>query len=177
MDFCRTKRSPSLKLSATAMLVLLSLSAVFAADDSPQVTLDAKKAGPRSIEPLTLRAIVRDYKFAWANLDSAMESNSIAPLNGLFAGTANDWLKEAVHHQQSSGVSSAYLNQRHKLDAVFYAPAGDVIELHDSAEYDYEMHDGGKIIHNEHVIVRYVVLMTPAADRWVIRQLQAVPQF
>jgi hypothetical protein len=26
-------------------------------------------------------------------------------------------------------------------------------------------------------VVHYVVLMTPAADRWTIRQLQAVPQF
>jgi hypothetical protein len=25
--------------------------------------------------------------------------------------------------------------------------------------------------------VHYVVLMTPGADRWTIRQLQAVPQF
>ena len=34
-----------------------------------------------------------------------------------------------------------------------------------------------KAIHNEHAVVHYVVLMTPAADRWVIRQLQGVPQF
>jgi hypothetical protein len=69
------------------------------------------------------------------------------------------------------------LNQSHKLDAVFYSPAGDVIELHDTAEYDFEIRDGGKVIHSEHAMVHYVVLMTPAADRWVIRQLQAVAQF
>jgi hypothetical protein len=160
--------------------VLLSVSfscALFAADNSLHVTLDASKSNPRVVEPLTQRAIIRDYKFAWGNIDSALASNSNAPLNGLFAGSASDSLKGIVDGQRQSGVTSRYLNQSHKLDAVFYSPAGDVIELHDTAEYDFEIHDGDKAIHNEHAIVHYVVLMTPAADRWVIRQLQAVPQF
>jgi hypothetical protein len=164
-------------LSATIVLVLLLSPGLFAAENSPQVTLDASKASPRSVEPLTQRAIVRDYKFAWASLNSALQSNSAGLLNGLFFGTANAWLRDAVSSQQSSSITSSYLNQRHKLEAVFYAPVGDVIELHDTAEYDFEIRDGGKTIHNEHAIVHYVVLMTPGADRWVIRQLQAVPQF
>jgi hypothetical protein len=165
------------KIGCTAVLVLLLISSLSAADNSPQVSLDISKSSPRSIEPLTQRALVRDYKFAWANLDSAMQSNSAGPLNGLFAGSAQDWLKDSVTNQQRSGLTSRYLNQRHKVDAVFYAPAGDVIELHDTAEYDLEIHDGAKTIHQEHTTVHYVVLMTPAADRWVIRQLQAVSQF
>jgi hypothetical protein len=166
-----------LRLHAIVVLTVLSSSVLLAADNSPQVTLDVSKASPRSVEALTQRAIIRDYKFAWANLDAAFQSNSSGPLNGLFAGTANAWLKEAVSSQQSNGITSHYLNQNHKLDAVFYAPVGDVIELHDTAEYDFEIRDAGKTIHNEHAIVHYVVLMTPGADRWVIRQLQAVPQF
>ncbi len=176
-DFRHTKNHARLRASAMIVLVLLSSSILFAAGNSPQVTLDVSKTSPRSVEALTQRAIVRDYKFAWANLDVALESNSPGLLNGLFAGTANDWLKETVSSQQRSGITSRYLNQRHKLEAIFYAPVGDVIELHDTAEYDFEIHDGGKTIHNEHAIVHYVVLMTPGADRWVIRQLQAVPQF
>ena len=165
------------KIHTTVLLSLLWSCALFAADNSPQVTIDASKSNPRSVEPLTQRAIVRDYKFAWGNIDSAVASNSTAPLNGLFAGTANDHLKKVVASQGRSGMTSRYMNQNHKLEAVFYAPAGDVIELHDTAEYDFEILDGGKAIHNEHAIVHYVVLMTPAADRWVIRQLQAVPHF
>lgn len=165
------------KFGGSAVLLLLSVTGLFATDNSPRVTLDAGKASPRSVEPLTQRAIIRDYKFAWGNIDSAMASNSSSPLTGLFAGTANVWLKELVSGQQRSGMTSRYLNQSHKLEAVFYAPAGDVIELHDTAEYDLEIHDGDKAIHNEHAIVHYIVLMTPAADRWVIRQLQAVPEF
>lgn len=176
-DYRYMKDHVRVRISAIIVLALLSSPALFGAGNSPQVTLDASKAAPRSVEGLTQRAIIRDYTFAWANLDSALESNSAGPLNGLFAGTANDWLRQAVSCQQRSGITSRYLNQRHKLDAIFYAPVGDVIELHDTAEYDFEIHDGGKTIHNEHAIVHYVVLMTPGADRWVIRQLQAVPQF
>lgn len=164
-------------IGAGILLYLLLNCVLFAADNSPNVTFEASKSTPRTVEPLTQRAIIRDYKFAWGNIDSALASNSHAPLNGLFAGSANDWLKGAVDGQHQNGMTSRYLNQRHRLEAVFYAPAGDVIELHDTAEYDLEIHDGGKAIHSEHAIVHYVVLMTPAADRWVIRQLQAVPQF
>jgi hypothetical protein len=51
------------------------------------------------------------------------------------------------------------------------------MELHDTAELDLRLTADGRVIHEEHVVLHYVVLMTPAADRWVIRQLQAVPQF
>ena len=165
------------KISRSVLLSVLFSCALFAADNSLHVTLDASKSNPRVVEPLTQRAIIRDYKFAWGNIDSALASNSNAPINGLFDGTANDFLRGIVDGQRQNGLTSRYLNQSHKLDAVFYSPAGDVIELHDTAEYDCEIRDGGKVIHNEHAIVHYVVLMTPAADRWVIRQLQAVPQF
>ena len=172
------QRAPQVRMKLSAIFLVFVLSAgLLAQDNSPQVTLNIAKSGPRSVEALTQRAILRDYKFAWANLDSALQSNSAGPLNGLFAGTANEWLQDAVNHQRRSGITSAYLNQRHKVDAVFYAPAGDVIELHDTAEYDFEIHDNSKRIHQEHAIVHYVVLMTPAADRWVIRQLQAVAGF
>lgn len=159
--------------------LLITMASIYsvAADAAPHVTLNTSKATPRQVEPLTERAVLRDYKFAWTNLTRALESNSAAPLNGLFEATADKWLKDAVQHQRHNGLSSRYLNQNHKVDAVFYSPEGDVIELHDTAEYDLEILDGGKTIHNEHAVVHYVVLMIPGAERWVVRQLQAVPQF
>jgi hypothetical protein len=165
------------------LLVVAAIIGLFAphyaacADSTPQVVLDTSKAAPRSVESLTERAIVRDYKFAWVNLDLAMESNSTAFTTGLFAGAAGAWLNSSVASQRRSGLSSRYLNQAHKVEAVFYAPEGDVIELHDTADYDLEVLDGSKTIHNEHATVHYVVLMTPGADRWVIRQLQSVAEF
>jgi hypothetical protein len=159
------------------IFALLCATNFFAADSAPQVIFETQKATPRAVEPLTQRSIVRDYKLAWTNLSLALDSNSTGPLNGLFSGTANDRLLDAVKGQQKSGISTRYSNQNHKLEAVFYAQEGDVIELHDTAECDIQISDGSKTIHSEHAVVHYVVLMTPAADRWVIRQLQAVPQF
>lgn len=175
-------RTPSLKflLRPLSIGVVICAAAMYsgAADAAaPQVTLDSSKAVPRQVEPLTERAVLRDYKSAWANLTQALASSSLDPLNGLFEATADEWLTDAVKDQQSSGLSRRYLNQNHRVDAVFYSPEGDVIELHDTAEYDLEILDGSKTIHSEHAIVHYVVLMVPGAERWVIRNLQAVPQF
>lgn len=164
-------------MAVAASLLLMFSGLVLAADSAPQVTLSVAKAGPREVEALTQRSIVRDNKFAWANLDLALQSNSTVPLNGLLVGPAAAWLNDALTSQRRNAISSRYSNQVHKLEAVFYAPEGDVIELHDTAEYDLEVFDGNKTIHTEHATVHYVVLMTPAADRWVIRQIQSVPQF
>ena len=162
---------------AIAAVALIAPRYSVCADQAPQVVLNTSKVGPRSVESLTERAILRDFRFAWMNLNQALESSSAEPLSGLFAGTAGAWLNDAVASQRRSGLSSRYLNQSHKLEAVFYSPEGDMIELHDTADYQLQIFDGSKVIHDEHVAVHYVVLMTPGADRWVIRQLQAVPEF
>ena len=164
-------------IALVALGVFSGLPLGFGAESSLQVTLSVARTGPREVEALTQRSIVRDYRFAWTNVGLALQSNSTAPLNGLFVGPASSWLSDAVDGQKQSGITSRYSNQVHKLDAVFYAPEGDVIELHDTAEYDLEIVDGSKTIHTEHATVHYIVLMTPGADRWVIRQLQSVPQF
>ena len=52
-----------------------------------------------------------------------------------------------------------------------------MIELHDTAEYELQVLDGSKMVHDEHVVVHYVVLMTPGADHWMIRGLQGVAGF
>jgi hypothetical protein len=148
-----------------------------AADSAAQVRLDTSKAGPRAVETLTEQRILRDYRFAWTSLAQALEFNTLDPLEGPFVGSAKQCLAQTVASQRQTNLSSRYLEQHHKLEAVFYAPEGDVIELHDTAEYQLQILDGGKEIHQNHVTVHYVVLMTPGADRWVIRQLQAVPQF
>jgi hypothetical protein len=165
------------RVTMLCFALVLGTGTVLGADGSPQMTLNVSKAAPRSVETLTQRALLRDYKFAWTNLAQALQTNSAAPVSGLFVGSANRWLRDAVSSQRRSGLSSHYSNQNHKVEAVFYAPEGDVIELHDVAEYDYQILDGSKAVHNEHAVVHYVVLMTPGADRWVVRQIQAVQQF
>ena len=149
----------------------------FGADPAVKVELNPKKAGPREVESLTEQRILRDYRLAWTSMAQALEFNTTDPLEGPFAGDAKQQLLQTVNTQQHSGLSQRHLDQNHRLEAVFYAPEGDVMELHDTAEYQLQVSDGGKIIHDEHVVMHFVVLMTPGADRWVIRQLQAVPQF
>jgi len=162
---------------AIASVALIASTQSVGADISPKVVFENSKTAPRSVESLTERSIVRDYKFAWANLALALESNSTDPLNGLFVGNASGVLADQVTNQKRSGLTSRYLNQSHKVDAVFYSVEGDVMELHDTAEYDLQVLDGSKTIYQEHVVARYIVLMTPAADRWAIRQLESVDRF
>jgi hypothetical protein len=147
------------------------------ANPLPQVQLDARNAGPRTLETLTQQNIGRQYANAWQNLAAAFEYNAPASLSDYFVGVAKEQLTQAVTDQQKAGLHSHYLDQRHRVDVVFYAPEGDVVELHDTVQCDFEVFDGEKLIHNEPAILRYVVLMTPSADRWVIRQFQAVSQF
>ena len=168
--------------SAGRGLLLIAATVVFslnlpAADTPVHVQLTTNKAGPRTVESLTQQGILRDYRLAWTSMAQALEFNTSDPLEGPFAGEVKHQLIETVNQQQSSGLSQRYVDQNHRVEAVFYAPEGDVMELHDTAEYQHQVLDGGKIIRDEHVVMHYVVLMTPAADRWVVRQLQAVPQF
>jgi hypothetical protein len=162
-----------------ALLALLLTASLLPAADAAAagVQLDSSAASPRTLEVQTQQAIIRDYRFAWTSLAQALEFNTADPLEGPFVENAKKTLSDKIASQRRNGLSERYLDQNHKLRAVFYAPEGDVIELHDTADYQLQILDGNKIIHDEHVTRHYVVLMTPAADRWVIRQLQAVAEF
>ncbi len=167
----------AMRMLLAAFVSLTFALAAYGADNDVRVEMDSRRAGPRAMEPLSERGIQRDYRSAWASIAQALEFNALDPLDGPFAGSAEKWLKETVLSQQRSGLSQRYIDQNHKVETVFYSPEGDVMELHDTAEYQLQIMDGGRAIHDEHVITHYVVLMTPAADRWVVRQLQAVPHF
>jgi len=147
------------------------------ADSPPQVKLDTSRATPRNVEDLTARSILRDYTAAWSNLAQAMESNNLGPIEASFVGTARAQLVNAVREQRKADLSSQYSGQSHNVQAVFYPPEGDVLQLHDTADYEFQLRDGERVVHQEHVTIHYVVLMTPGADRWSVRQLQAVPEF
>jgi hypothetical protein len=157
----------------------LSASLLVGLPDVPQTHMETNfsLATPRPVEELTQHSVTRDYGNAWENLAAALSSNSPDPLNAYFVGPAKAGLTRAIASQKRLGIRGYYLKPTHKLEAVFYSPEGDVMELHDTTEFDLRVTADGAVIHDEHVVLRYVVLMTPAADRWVIRQLQAVPKF
>ncbi len=186
----RRRRGPSLRPivrssmnSRTTSCVMVGLAASLFLFCTPRssaainVEMNVSHAGPRAVESLTERGILRDYRIAWISLAHALEFNASDALSGPFVASAKESLMNTVSGQQRSGLSTRYVNQNHKVEAVYYAPEGNVIELHDAADYQLQILDGGKLIHDEHVVMHYVVLMTPAADHWVVRQLQAVSQF
>jgi hypothetical protein len=180
MKSARTLKDRGRRFAGILGVAIVLLAASFssgAADSSVRLQLDVSKAGPRAVESETEQVILRDYRSAWTSIAQALDVNTLDPLEGPFVGMTKKELADRISNQRRTGLSSRYLDQNHKVQAVFYAPEGDVIELHDTAEYRLQIMDGGKSIHDEHVVTHYVVLMNPAADRWVIRQLQAVPQF
>jgi hypothetical protein len=147
--------------------------------DAPDIAvqLDISRAGPRKIEPQTEGRILADYRLSWANIAQGLSANDAGPFDAVFVGAAKKSLDTRVADQRRSGVTTRYSNQTHQLQAVFYAPEGDLVELHDTADLDIQVLAGGKVIHDDHGVHHYVVLMTPGADRWVVRELTEVAQF
>lgn len=143
-------------------------------DELPRVTLNADNIGPRSIEDLTSKSVPRDYALAWQTMEQAVSENNPGLLNGYFTGLAKQDLTERVNSQIQSGLSTRYTDHGHKVDAIFYSPAGDAMELRDHAQVDVQILDGSKVIYDEPITAEYMVLMTPGADRWLVRQIQAV---
>jgi hypothetical protein len=160
---------------AVLSILLLSASAL-AADGLPTVTLNADQIGPRApIEELTGRNITRDYAHAWQSLALALDENRPQLLEGYIVGFAKDNLARRIAEQRKTGLRVVTIDHGHKLVAGFYAPNGDAMQLHDTAQLEIQVFDGEKMIQQETVAAHYLVLMTPAADRWVVRLLEEVP--
>jgi hypothetical protein len=145
-----------------------------AADDElPHVQLNTDNIGPRPIEDLTSKSVPRDYALAWQTLAQALYGNRTGLLDGYFTGLAKQEFTQRINSQIKSGLQTRYTDRGHKLEALFYSPAGDVMELRDHAQMDMQILDGGKVIYDQPVNTEFTVLMTPGADRWLVRQIQA----
>src|SRR5579885_1627343 len=115
-------------------------------DELPHVQLNTDNIGPRPIEDLTSRSVPRDYALAWQTMEQAVSENRPGLLDGYFTGFAKQDLTQRVNSQIKSGLSTRYTDRGHKLDAIFYSPAGDAMELRDHAQFDLQVLDGGKVI-------------------------------
>ena len=145
-----------------------------ASSSLPKVDFTVSR-GPRDIEDLTRQKVVHDYAAAWQTLAAGLEQNRADLLNGYFTGVAKKEFTETVAEQGASGIHRHYIDHGHTLEAVFYSPDGGVIQLQDSTEYEVQIFDGSRLLHGEKVSARFLVLMTPTADRWMVRLLQSVP--
>src|SRR6478609_1470138 len=81
------------------------------ANSLPQVKLDARNAGPRTLESITQQNLVRHYANAWQTLATVFDNNATALLGDYFVGPAREQLAEAVAGQQKTGLHSRYLDQ------------------------------------------------------------------
>ncbi len=156
-------------------IVLLSEPASGAPAPLPKVQFSAEGIAPRPIEDLTRAVVARDYALAWQSMAQALAENRPALLDAYFTGFARHTLTEQIAKQRAAGVRLRYTDLGHKVSAFFYAPAGDAMQLRDQAELRIEILDGTKVIHSEQVHLHYMVLMTPGADRWLVRDLETTP--
>lgn len=160
-----------------ALAAMLALSWACFAADTPEVQFDTSHIGPRQMEDVTGQHIPRDWARAWQTLEIAFAQNRPDLLGSYFTGIAQKNLVAAISAQEQSGLRTRYIDHGHKLAAYFYSPDGGAIELHDTADLEIQVLDGNDLIHTEHVTMHYIGLMTPAADHWEVRLLQAVPSF
>ena len=166
-----------ISVPAVVGILLLGFTAYYlratADNELPRVNFNAENVGPRSIEDLTGKSVPRDYALAWQTMEQAVSQNRPGLLDAYFTGAARQDLTQRVQSQMKSGLTTRYTDRGHKLEAIFYSPAGDAMELRDLAELDVQVLDGNKVIYEEPINAEFIVLMTPGADRWLVRQLQA----
>ena len=142
----------------------------------PRVTLNAESIGPRRIEQKTGEAVTRDYAQAWQDLADSLESNRSGLLNDHFTGKAKERITQRISEQQNTGLRTRYVDHGHQVKAVFYSPDGGEMQLQDQAQIEVQVFDGQKMIYTANATSKYLVLMTPGADRWYVRSLETVPE-
>jgi hypothetical protein len=146
-----------------------------AAQELPQVHLDAEGLAPRPIEQLTGTTIVRHYALAWQSMAQALEANVPNGLGDEFTGFAKDRLTKRVEEQRQAGVHVHIVDHGHQVKALFYSTDGTAMQLVDQAQLEIQTFDGNKMLSTETSPHKYMILMTPGADRWYIRDFEEVP--
>ncbi len=164
----------SLRFLKTANIVLAAC-VMAMGQSSPQVHLDADGLAPRSIEELTGTTIVRYYALAWRDMTSALDSNNPGGLGEEFVGLAKDRLTRRIAEQKQTGVHVRIVDHGHRLKAVFYSTDGAAMQLVNQADLEIQTFDGNTLLDTQNASHEYMILMTPGADRWYVRDLEEVP--
>ena len=138
----------------------------------PAVHLDAEGLAPRSIEQLTGTTVARHYALAWRDLAESLDSNRTEGLGDEFVGFAKDRLMQRIAEQKQTGVHIRIVDHGHRLKAIFYSSDGTAMQLLDEAQLEIQTFDGEKLLDTQSGPHRYMVLMTPGADRWYVRDLE-----
>jgi len=165
-----------------ALAVILShglpfASTVLAAGETVQVRLDASQIEPRGLEQLTGQAIVKTYSNAWKNMEAALEEKRPDLIEESFVGYAHDKLLAQVQEQKRNGLSTRYIDHGHQVSATFYSPEGSAVQLQDTAQFEIQLLDGGKVASSQKLTRKYIAVVTVVEDSWKVRVLDAVPSF
>lgn len=131
--------------------------------------------GPRTLQPQTQEAAVKNYLQAWRTLNNALDENRAELLDQDFTGIAHDKIAATIQQQTAAGLHTRYQDKAHDIQIVFYSPEGLSIELTDTVDYDVQVFDHEKVLTTQHAHERYVVVMTPSEVRWRVRVFQAQP--
>lgn len=140
----------------------------------PEVHLDADGLSPRPIEELTGTTIARHYALAWRDLALDLESDQADGLGEEFVGFAKDRLTQRINEQKQAGMHVRIVDHGHHLKAVFYSMDGTAMQLVDHVQLETQTFDGDKLVDTQNSSHEYMVLMTPGADLWYVRDLQEV---
>lgn len=160
----------------TRVLLLLGIICAGApAAGAPSVELSIIGAGPRQMEPTLQQSIPRDYVKAWQVLSTALEEGNPKLLDQYWVGVARDKFQRLVDDESRAGIQIRYTDISHKLQAVFYPSDGAALLLYDNVQLEMKVLRSTRVIHTQTMGMRYLVLMTPAQDRWVVRVLQEAP--
>ena len=141
----------------------------------PKVVLSAESLAPRPIEQRTGEAVTHDYAQAWQDLSEALNANRSDLLGDYITGDAKLRLSQRIANQRKTGIHTKYIDNGHQVKAVFYSPDGGEMQLEDRVQLGIQIFDGEKLIYSSNAVERYLVLMTPGADRWYLRSLESVP--
>jgi hypothetical protein len=127
------------------------------------------------MEPTLQQSIPRDYVKAWQVLSSALEVGNAKLLDQYWVGVAHDKFQRLVDDESRTGIQVRYRDISHKLQAVFYPSDGAALLLYDNVQLEMKVLRSSRVIRTQKTNKRYLILMTPAQDRWVVRVLQEVP--
>jgi hypothetical protein len=140
----------------------------------PKVVLNAESIAPRSIEQRTGEMVTHNYAQAWQDLATCVEANRTDLLNDYFTGEAKARFTHLISDQRKNSLRMHYEDRGHDVKAVFYSADGGEIQLEDRAQVEVQIFDGQKIVYSSTSLRKYLVLMTPGADRWYVRSLESV---
>jgi hypothetical protein len=169
----RPCRSGALLLGTCLVLGGFTVSA----DEEPAVRVaSTDSVGPRTLEPQTRTAVVRDYLAAWQSLGRALHENNPSLLDADFTSIAREKLSDTIEDQQKLGLKTLYQDRKHDISLVFYSPEGLSIELLDTVEYDVQLLDHDKLQATQQVRTQYLAVLTPTEVRWKVRIFQSVPK-